>query len=543
MGTSSLVFSVCCGSVLASGLFAQAAGPILSGSASSTAQSMGPSRRHVAIAPNGSFWAIVREVDGTGGHLLLQESTDGGLTWSGRHDTPTADDGQGAVVFGTACDLLHATWHALDGGAFANVYYQAFDTAARQWVGTPIVLAVGSGSNDQYYASDIEVTPLGTVVVAYSTHRTPVGGPWRGGWATGIVAMTSGGTTFGSVQQVNTDTYGVQLDMQAVGETVHMAFRTNTGLYGIRYRAFDTQAMAFTTAGDVQVDVGTANTSCIAADADGNLYVMYAAGGTAPGAGELRVAYAAAGNYGSWSVQAVAPDPDLQRGNVTYGHFSLAANHGAVVAAIYSRRTGEQHRNVWFRVLSGGVLVTPELSAASSSDADRFAQLAGLRNTQSDSALMAVTESRAAVHPGNRVDLLLLAQSGYATTFGRACQGSLARLPRLATGAIPATNSTLPVLLDGLPAGQAGVLFAGLRCLRTPLALDFLGMPRCALYQATPGYIDFRSDPSGSARIDLAIPANPAYAGLPILLQAFALAPGANAFGGVVTNGLMTLLR
>ena len=48
------------------------------------------------------------------------------------------------------------------------------------------------------------------------------------------------GRTWQSVEKVNVDTYGVQINVQA-------------HLYGIRYRRFETNAMAWGAEGEVQV--------------------------------------------------------------------------------------------------------------------------------------------------------------------------------------------------------------------------------------------------------------------------------------------------
>ena len=71
-------------------LACQTVGVIATGVSGSTVSSQANWRRSVAMAPDGTLWAVVRDLatDGTG-QLYLRSSTDGGATWTGRYDLPT----------------------------------------------------------------------------------------------------------------------------------------------------------------------------------------------------------------------------------------------------------------------------------------------------------------------------------------------------------------------------------------------------------------------------------------------------------------------
>ena len=68
-----------------------------------------------------------------------------------------------------------------------------------QWTAPPLRLTTATGSNDQYYANDVEVTPNGTVVVALRTHRTPPTSTWNRGWAGGLRVKPRGFTKLSSL--------------------------------------------------------------------------------------------------------------------------------------------------------------------------------------------------------------------------------------------------------------------------------------------------------------------------------------------------------
>ena len=526
----------------ATALSAQVVGTIAQGNASNTVTSMSSWRRSVVLTATGTLWALVRD-NANGNQLYLTSSVDGGATWTGRFDVPTTDDGAGAIAADRVdCGILHVAWNALDGGSWQDVYHAEFDVAAG-FVGTPTKLTNATGSNDQYFADDVATTPDGSVVVAMHTHRAPASGSWTSGWSAGLFHRRPGQSTFDPVQQVNTDSFGIQIDLQPVGNVVHAAFRTNTGLYGIRYRAYDTTIPGFTTGTDIQVATGTSNSSQIAATANGDLYVLHSSGGTSAGSGELRMAWLpAGGGGGGWTSQPVTSDPDLLRGNVSHLHFSLATDGTDAAYAIYSKVTGEQHRNLYFRVFQGGQAVTTETPVATSNDPDRYRIIAGVRNPSTTGAPMAIVESRAAVHPGNLLEFLRIGAAGRAETYGSGCRGNLANEPRLAVGAQPLAGTTLPLEWSDAPANAPAALLFGAACRRPALDLTAFGFTGCRLWVDAPGSAGLVMDGQGRATVPLAIPANPSYAGLPFQLQSIVLAAGANAGGAVLTAPLAVVV-
>jgi hypothetical protein len=518
-------------------LQAQLQTPIVVGDAVRTVSSMSSTRRAVAAMPDGTLWTLVRTEDAVGGgQLYLTRSNDGGRSWTGRVDVPTQADGAGAVCAARDCGRLHLAWHANDTGGYANAYHQDFDTRTGAWIGQPLQLTNATGANDQYYAADVAVTEQGAVLVAITTHRGPPSSTWSSGWSAGIFVRPAGAAGFDPVRQVNTDTFGQRVDMQPVGEIVHMAFRTNTGLYGTRYRAYDVAAAQFTSTADVQVDLGTSNVSQIAADADGGIYVLYTYGDTAPGSGEIRIAYAPPGVPPAFAVQTVAADPDLVRGNVSYDHHSLATTGDGQVWAVYSKRTGEQHRNLYARPYAAGQPLAPEFPIQQGNDPDRFLLVAGVRNPGTSFPPAAVVESRAAVHPGRRLDFVTLAPTARGVRYGVACRGTLARAPLLRTVGWPSTPTALTLELADAPANAAAALLISGACLPVPLDLGAIGLTGCRLELAAPDSAAWGVGSNGTARLVLTTPSPPPFAGVPFQLQALVVAPRASPAGVLLSN-------
>lgn len=510
-----------------------------------------PWQNAVTAMPDGSMWCLATENDGSGlasgQRLWLCRSLDSGATWTPVVDTPTDGDARGALATGIDCDTLHVAWSANPSGVAYDLYHQAFDVATATWVGTPTQLLQGTNSNDQYYACDIDVTGRGTVGITFHTHRTPLTTGLTA-WSGGLFVRRVADTQWQGPYRLNTDSYGMNASLQAVGETFHASFRTNSGLYGIRYRGFDAATLQFTTASDVplygasQSTMLATNTSCIRADRDGNLYVLFNVGApTAPGSGEIRIAYAQAGNYGTWTHSLVAQDGDLTAGNVTYHHFSLAGE-GSQVFAIYARRTTEQFQNLYMRIYSGGVALTPEVPIASG-QVDQFAYVSGLRGSGVHAGPMAVTAGTPASASQGLVQFVSLGATARTVRFGTSCSGSLPTMPRLRSASLPQLGASFAAGFDGLPATTFGLLFAGGTCQRPPIALDFAGMPGCRVFHDNLAAIGFFSDPQGSATVAINVPANPVLTNTLLHFGGFVLAPGANAAGALTTNALSTLFR
>ncbi|MBK8098168.1 MAG: hypothetical protein IPK26_13735 [Planctomycetes bacterium] len=506
---------------------------------------MEPWRQSLVAMPDGSLLAMVFESDGTvtGQNLRLYRSYDSGTSWLGIADTPTIADGRGAIAAGTDCQTLHATWYALDTGAFANLYHQAFDLVTATWIGAPTVLLAGTNANDQYYATDIAITSRGAIGVAFHTHRTPTTAGLTA-WSGGLLVKRPSDPSFQGPFRWNTDTYGLNASMHAIGETLHATFRTNTGGYGIRYRAFDTTTLAFATAADVPVyALQATNSSVLTADGDGNLYALFSRGGSAAGSGELQLGYAAAGNYGTWTTQLVTSDPDLLGGNTTHTHFALARGEGNTVFALYSKRTLEQHQNLWLTIFANGQPVSPEVQILAGAGPDQFATLNGMRDSHDHNDLLAVAGGLPASAAGGIAVFLPAASMARTVAFGSPCQGALPTTPSLRSTSLPRGGSTYGVQARGLPAGAFGLLAAGTSCQMPPVPLDGFGLTGCLLLTDIAGTIGFFADAAGEATFALSLASNPVYASIPIHFTALALAPGANPGGAVISNTLMTFVR
>ena len=511
--------------------------PIATGSPGNTVSAMASPRRALASMPDGSMWVLVRRVDANGRYLELHRSNDGGATWAAVADTPTSDDHLGAVIGDTRCARLHVAWSAQNGNAANDVYHQEFDVAAGSFVGTPTRLTFGTGAEDQFYAHDVVLTDQGAVAIAFTTHRRP-SGSWFGGWAAGLVVRPAGAASFGQIHQINTDLYGQRVDLQVTGEVVHAAFRTNTGLYGTRHRAFDTATGQFVTANDQQVEAGTSNSSCIAADRNGDLYVVYNTGGSSPGTGEIRLAYATAANaWNGFTAVTVAADPDLTIGNVAFDSFTLARTSSDGVFVVYSKLTNEQLGGLYMRIATGTTL-SPEIPLAMPTTPDRFARLLGLRTGAVDAdGPLVVVQDLSAAYPDGRVELLRVGTGSALVRSGVACANGLARLDAANP---PRAGSNLDLELTG-PANQGAGLMVGNVCLARPIDLGALGAPGCALVNNALVVVPVVIGSSGTAALPVPVPSGIAIP--PVHLQAFALAPGANALNAVVTNGVTAILR
>lgn len=534
-----------CLPVLALSVFASAQVTITTASPGNLVRAMEPWRQSLVATPDGSLVAMVFEGDGTvtGQNLRLYRSYDSGTSWLAVGDTPTIADGRGAIAAGTDCQTVHATWYALDTGSFANLYYQAFDLMTATWIGVPTVLLAGTNANDQYYATDIAITQKGAIGVAFHTHRTPTTAGLAA-WSGGLFVKRPSDPTFQGPFRWNTDTYGLNASMHAIGETLHATFRTNTGGYGIRYRAFDTSTLTFATPADVPVyALQATNSSVLTADADGNLYALFSRGGSAAGTGELQLGYAAAGNPGTWTTQLVTSDPDLLGGNTTHTHFALARGEGNTVFALYSKRTGELHQNLWLTIFVNGLPVSPEVQILAGAGPDAFITVNGLRAGNSHSDLLALAGGLPASAAGGVAVFLPAANMARTVAFGSPCQGSLPTTPRLRSTSLPRGGATYGMQARGLPAGAFGLLAAGTTCQLPPIPLDGFGLTGCRLLTDIAGTIAFTADGAGEAVFNLSLASNPAYAGIPIHFTALAIAPGANPGGAVLTNSLMTFVR
>jgi len=111
-----------------------------------------------------------------------------------------------------------------------------------------------------------------------------------------------------------------------------------------------------------------------------------------------------------------------------------------------------------------------------------------------------------------------------------------------APGSLPWIGFDLHLVGDHVPA-WFGVLFVGTsnalyQGLPLPLPLDAVGMPGCTLYTSAELSLVVVADAMGDYAAAVPIPDDANLRGLELFAQSFLFDPGANAFGGVLSNGL-----
>ncbi|MEQ1717536.1 MAG: hypothetical protein ABL907_16425, partial [Hyphomicrobium sp.] len=94
-----------------------------------------------------------------------------------------------------------------------------------------------------------------------------------------------------------------------------------------------------------------------------------------------------------------------------------------------------------------------------------------------------------------------------------------------------------PLGIAFLTIGSANDWFGGFPL---PVALDGLGMPNCSIQHSTDLYSAWFAGSVGAttARASVPIPNNLAFLGVRLYVQAWAPAPGVNAAGYIVSNGM-----
>jgi hypothetical protein len=443
--------------------------------------------------------------------------------WTWAADVPTTEDGWGALVIDPDCCTLHVLWHAKDGGPEVKVFYQKFDVCSGLFLGTPTQISPLGDLIDNY-VSDIEVTAKGQVVAAY-IRSSP--------WAVWIVELP-GGTPL----QVNTDILGWGLNMQAVHEIVHMSFRTNTGAYGIRYRAYDTCSDTFCSPTDLQVRTATSNVSHIAADGCGGIYVMSA------GAGQIQVDYDPnpGKTFAGTSLLTIADAP-LAPGNITYTHYALCAGPGNKIYAVWSPASGS-YTTIHYQEFDNGAPIGGNVQMGGTAPTDSFPVIAGFRSTQSASGIVALLGNRNPPPPFTGGSEVAFGEhnppSGLPTgrrtaKYGKPCECTTCPdpAPELDAWTLPnAAPLSFSVKVTNIPPTNSAILMIGTVPLHFPLS--FLGIP-CSLHTDSFLNVPMVPDPKGLAAslFGGAIPQC-----IRVQLQAVLLAPSCNSLGIVLTNGL-----
>ena len=499
--------------------------------------------RTTATTADGRHFALVQSNDGLANGdasltLEVHASSDGGSTWTRVTSMPQIGAVNGSVVCDPDGRTLHFVYEARLGNGHASIAYDAWDSVANKWSANAKILQTSTSANSQFLQPVIDATRDGRLIVSYYTHRQ---GPWTGQMQVG----KDGNWT--ATARVNVDTYGVRIDHQVDGDSVWFAYRTNTGGYGIRARRYDLVASAWGAEGELEVSgknsniVGTANSaSCIAVDRSGKAWVLWSSGGTSAGTGVLWLSAKSQTATSFDEHYKVDDDAPILGGNNNYDHFTLSLDDGGRVNVVYSLLQ-DQRAKLYLRFPIGTQL-SPRLQLAAGV-ADDFTRMNGARRSDTREPLFVQVENGL-----GSAARILVRGSGSVVPHVVACSGSGAQAPRLTTDRAPSLGVTLGLELAQLGANLPGVLFVGVDNknfgpFTLPLPLDALGFANCFLAQTPIADGAFVANASGSTTVAFPYPNLGALRGVPIFWQGFVVAPGANAGGALLTNGVATIAR
>lgn len=172
------------------------------------ARSMLSNQKSLATTADGRLWALAHWEDGSftststldptndaSRFLLLMESKDAGQSWARVTAVRTTGSHYGSVVTDPDGYTLHLAWYAWNGQKdssnwYSSIFYAAFDTRTKAWLGADTTLVPGSNSSSQNYSTpDIAITEGGVIGVTFACARgVPPG--WVGGtgsWHSGLV--------------------------------------------------------------------------------------------------------------------------------------------------------------------------------------------------------------------------------------------------------------------------------------------------------------------------------------------------------------------
>lgn len=124
--------------------------------------------------------------------------------------------------------------------------------------------------------------------------------------------------------------------------------------------------------------------------------------------------------------------------------------------------------------------------------------------------------------------------SATAVAFGGGCQGAAPLQPVL-SNTRPWLGGNVTATVSSLPSGAVTLLAFGLG--RINLALDGYGMPGCIAW-TQPLATVLMPNPATVATHTFSLPPSPAFVGITMQTQAYAVAPGANPTGVINTNGI-----
>lgn len=336
-----------------------------------TVVSMACTQKAVARSSDGTWWLTIGRYapkDEAAGRaersaLELWSSIDG-IQWASAATVPMTRSGGASLVADPDRPVLHMLWSRADDNGLNEPYYQAFDLARREWVGTPNCLQKAVSADDQYYACDLERAQNGTLVAAFGSHSSPPFPPWKSGWSSAIRVLEPAAKEWGPVQLLNVASYGVGTDLCQNGNRIESSYRTCPYEAIVAVRTYDAATRAFVqeidepVSGAMEGSLGIANTCMVAVDALGGRYVMHVYADMGPGNGKVRVAYAPPGGS-EWRCSEVFADAPMIRGNEHYSHFVLARGPGNQVLAFYGKLE-EECANLYQRVFDGGECIGSE---------------------------------------------------------------------------------------------------------------------------------------------------------------------------------------
>jgi hypothetical protein len=371
------------------------------------------------------------------------------------------------MVTGADGFTLHVTWMSQLATNVWSILYAPYDTRARQWTGPDqVVWQGGATANDSFLYPDIDLLPDGNPIACCTTGAT-MGYQAR--------FKTLNGSTWGSEQRINADTHGVYVNVQVdhAGDS-HFVYRTNTGLYGVRYRRWDRAAGAWGGEGEAQVWAGTATSHAFSMDGSGTRYVLYVR------SQGLWLAVAQPGSV-QFTHHQVNGDTGVLQGNNIYYHFTIGDAAG-VPWMLYSYRD-RNFDEVFGRAFIGGSL-TPEVSFLRQQNR-RYDSMAASRRPRAPFGLCLVVTSEDV--PATTKDLLALTSGAGYVPLGDGCAGSGGFVPQGTALGLPALgNAQFALQVVRALGGTAGLLFIGTRddlfgSLPLPLDLTGVGMPGCFL--------------------------------------------------------------
>jgi hypothetical protein len=340
-----------------------------------------------------------------GSDLELWRSDDRGFTWRHAASAPTRGDGNGVVI--PDGDLLSCLWSSRHGTEWSNVFWQRFDPAQNQWLGTPTPLALGSSTNDQYHASDLARGDDGGLLAAIGNQAEAVGPAFRCSWSTGMRWLGAGRTDWSPLQQVNVSSYGCCASAMARGHLVDLTYRTcpNEAIHGLR--SIDLRDGSFVQQNDENAacppapEQFVANVGVLCRDDTGGRSLLHLLGDHVPGRGRLALSWSRPGE--PTVTTAIAEDPPLQAGNENPQHYTLARGPGSQVFAYFSKAS-EAHRQLWQCVVEEGRPVG-QAQVVATGDDSAFVVLSGQRSSAVSCGLRVVTLGRTAALPGGLVSV------------------------------------------------------------------------------------------------------------------------------------------